>query len=71
MPDEVDEVDGLRDRLGWPGPAAGAGDQLQARIDAAYVILEVGAGDRACLEVPVAQPRRRRKPVWDNELLDE
>jgi hypothetical protein len=71
VPDDVDEVSRLGDRLGWPAPAAGAGDQLQARVDAARIILEVVAGDRACLEVLEAQPRRCCKSLRDNELLDE
>jgi hypothetical protein len=71
VPDKVDEVDFLGDRLGWPGPPTGAGDQLEAGVDAAHVIRQVGAGDRACLEVLEVQPRRCCKSLGDNELLDE
>ena len=32
VPDEVEEIDGLGDRFGWPATAADAGDEVEAEL---------------------------------------
>ena len=55
MPYEVDVVLFLGDRAGRPVPAARLRDQLEAGVDAAHIVGEVGAGDRRRDDVAVAQ----------------
>jgi hypothetical protein len=57
VPDEVDAVIVLADRLGRPRAAAGLFDEGEAGVDAGNVVGEVAAADRCHGEIVVDKPR--------------
>jgi hypothetical protein len=59
------------DRPGRPASAARLSDQIDARVDAAHVVIEIEPRDRGGYQSLVRHPRRRAEVVRELKLLDE
>jgi hypothetical protein len=55
VPDEVDVVEVLGDRLGRPGPTARSTDQLETGVDASDVVMQVIPGERVGADVVITE----------------
>src|SRR5262249_22910960 len=71
VPDKVDVVVRLGDGSGRPAAATSSGDQVDAGVDAAYVVGQVRSRDRGGDDVVMDELRGWREPVREPELLGE
>jgi hypothetical protein len=71
VPDQVDEVVVGSDRAGGPASAAGAPDYVEAGVDSADVLVEIGAADRVRANVVVTQLPRSDVAVRHRQAFHE
>src|SRR6476620_4584020 len=71
MPDEVDKVEVLSDRLGRPAATTGLLDEREAGVDACHIVVQVISRDCRSYDVLVAQARRHGEAGRKDKLLDQ